>query len=464
MTENHKTPILFVGDSPSAQTGLARILRDLALRLHLSCSDIFDVATFGYGGHGDKNLPFPQYMIEGMENWFLPTIEDVWDNFAGDRKGIIFFIWDPSRLLWFARPDIPGACDDQRMQAFLQSGRFQKWIYAPMDAVGPNQRLSVIIRECLKGFDQVIAYSRWEEKTIRASVEPAMADSMELTALPHGIDTRVFRPQHPIKSRESFTRIKFRGPEIQPHEKIIGIVATNQTRKDWGLAYEALSQVAKSHPIRVFVQTDILERKWSFPALIHDYNMVYQTIINCNLVPDEEMTYLYSACDVTLGIGLGEGFGYPIFESLACGTPCITGNYGGQAEWLSDTMVPIAYRLEGLYNCVRPVYDASKWAYRISKMLREGKTGESLLPPALAWENLWPRWEIWFRDGRNRLIAQDESLDRHDSKSERGKAKPGQSRLKAVSKEARTQSPAAAIGTSPDLVLIEPVTPSEQER
>src|ERR1700745_3880785 len=114
------------------------------------------------------------------------------------------------------------------------------------------------------------------------------------------------------------------------------------------------------------------------------------------------MSRVYSACDLTLGIG-PEGFGYPAFESLACGTPCVAGTCGGQAEHLSENLIePIAYRLEGLYCMVRPVYDPARWAYRIAKVLKEGKSGKSLLPPRLAWSNLWPNeWEKWFKGGSN---------------------------------------------------------------
>ena len=47
------------------------------------------------------------------------------------------------------------------------------------------------------------------------------------------------------------------------------------------------------------------------------------------------MAQFYSACDVTLGIGLGEGAGYPLFESTSCGTPVVHGNYGGGPEYLT---------------------------------------------------------------------------------------------------------------------------------
>lgn len=387
-------PILLISDAPSAMSGLGRITRDLATRLHARCSDIYDVATLGYGGVGDKTLPFPQYHIESMKDWFIPSLQDVWQNFAGARKGIGMTIWDASRTLWFARPE--SACPDKQARQWLMDAPFRRWSYPAMDATGPHGRLSYPIRECLSGYDRVVAYSKWAEDMIRASMN---IDG--LTSLPHGIDTSIFRPRPRAQARRVFKEtLQFNGPELQDEERIIGIIATNQERKDFGLAMEAVSHI-KDTPFRLYIQTDLLERKWSIPALLMDYGLMSRAIVNCNPVTDETMAEIYSACDVTLGIGLGEGFSYTAAESLACGTPHITGSYGGHAEWVPEEFLidPQAWRVEGLYNSIRPVFEAELWTDRIETYINVVPHTVSLLPKGLEWETLWPRWETWFREG-----------------------------------------------------------------
>jgi len=392
---SERTPILLIGDAPSAQSGLGRILRDLAVRIHTNMSDVFDVATFGYGGIGDRSLPFPQYHIEEMKDWFIPTLPNVWDNFAQGRKGVVFTIWDASRTLWLAKPK---TCRDPVMREWLQTKPFKLWGYPAMDATGPNGGLTFVIKETLLGYDRVIAYSQWAEDMISASLTRGEANQLNLHHLPHGIDTSVFFPRDKAKSRSIFTdTLRFNGPKLKDNEKIIGIIATNQARKDYGLAIQALAGV-RDIPFRVYIQIDKLERHWSIPALLKDYGLLERAIVMTMPVTDEVMSHIYSACDLTLGIG-PEGFGLPIFESLACGTPVLAGSYGGQAEWLEYSIDPVAFRIEGPYNSFRPVHDPQRWARDITSILTEGFDFDALLPDPLDWKNLWPRWQKWLGDG-----------------------------------------------------------------
>ena len=87
MAEKPPFPLLILSDAPSASTGLGRICRDLATRIHERMSDVCKVATLGYGGPGSCKLGFQQYMIEGMSDWVVPTLPEVWKDFADEEKG-----------------------------------------------------------------------------------------------------------------------------------------------------------------------------------------------------------------------------------------------------------------------------------------------------------------------------------------------------------------------------------------
>ena len=131
-------------------------------------------------------------------------------------------------------------------------------------------------------------------------------------------------------------------------------------------------------------------------------------MVDINTYNDTELSYLYSMCDLTFLPSLGEGFGYPIVESMACGVPCVHGSYGGGAELLPDeswAVDPIAYRYETQYDCKRPVYKAEDWAQLIRGGLAAKAKGdfsaESLRASVehLNWSNLHTVWERWFREG-----------------------------------------------------------------
>ena len=111
------TPLLIISDSPSANSGLGRITRDLATRVHEHLGDLYRVASFGYGSVGSRKLPFPQYYMPKIEDWVLPDLPDVWEDFAGNECGIVMSIWDCSRMLWFSRPD-----------RYCPDGKLRKWL------------------------------------------------------------------------------------------------------------------------------------------------------------------------------------------------------------------------------------------------------------------------------------------------------------------------------------------------
>lgn len=392
-------PLLIISDAPTSGTGLGRITKDLATRIHANLSDIYEVGTAGYGGPYSRSLAFPQYNID-MKDWVIGNLPEIWEDFAGDRRGIVLTIWDASRLLWFARPE---NCPVPYLQKFLTHPPFERWAYLPMDATGPNDRLTAVLKYTIEGYDRVLAYSQWAEDILRRTL--TSPDDLGLTNLPHGIDTSVFKPRNRSGARHGFgERINARNQKgkhlsVPDDSLMIGIVATNQTRKDFGLGIATVAEIKKERNVLMWIHTDELERHWSIPALLNDFGFKHdEAVVTCNFpLTDEQMSWCLSACDVTLGIGLGEGFGYPIFESLACGTPCIHGNYGGAPEHIPEDYIvePNMLRYEGVYNCVRPVFEPLDWRDAVIHANGECPT----CPEHIDWKNLWPRWKGWFMKG-----------------------------------------------------------------
>lgn len=400
-------PLLIVSDAVSAPTGLGRIARDIALRVHINLSDVFKVATFGYGGPGSSKFPFLQYTATDQREFMLPELPDVWNDFAGTEKGVVLCIWDPSRMGWFASPetsDALAAPTFHGLRQWLMKPPFKRWIYAPVDGAGPEDRLTFTIMKALHGFDRILAYTKWGQDVIERTISHYEATVRNLDNLPHGIDTEIFAPQSDRKLlrsifpglTQSFS-VRGKTAPIEDDSLLLGIVATNQSRKDWALGIETAKLVSDYHDVRLWVHTDKMSQNWDLFALLMDFGMLNEkTMISLGHLNDEDMASAYSACDVTLGIG-PEGFGYPIFESVCCGTPCVHGNYGGAPEYLSHwpecLIEPAVFRYEGLHSTKRPVYRPEDFAAGVDRMI--GKRTNT--PNELVWANLWPRWEAWFR-------------------------------------------------------------------
>ena len=391
-------PLLIWSDDPSASSGLARICRDLAVRIAAHLPDVFRVATVGYGGAGSSQLGFTQYHWHHRDDYLMPELPLIWNDFARGEKGIFLTIQDPSRVLWLAKPE---TCPDPNLAAWLKKRPFQLHGYFPIDATGPKDKLSIMLKECLLGYDRILCYSEWARKIVLNTLGEEQSRHRDLFQLPHGIDTLTFYPRARTRQRAMFGQMTVGRPVfISDDELLVGIVATNQPRKDYGLAIATCAELARSRKVRIWIHTDAMDRYWSIPYLLVDYGLDNGSLLSLGTFSDDTMAKLYSACDVTLGIGLGEGYGYPIFESLACGTPCIHGDYGGAAEHMPKEMLvlPRSWRCEGVYNCIRPVFHPAEWCSTVNllSVCPEKRAG---LPAHLDWKNLWPRWEEWLRKG-----------------------------------------------------------------
>lgn len=402
------TPILIVGDSPERSTGLARVLRDIATVL--VGSQQFRVATLGLGGQGTSRLPFQQYTMVEMpaspELSLQESLVHAWTDHTRGELGILFTIWDLTRLLWLAQPGLMEESNPTLSSWLMQerkSGRMRLWGYVPVDATGPSGRLTTIVRSALLGYDRLIAYTRFGEDTIRATIGEGAATARGLTWFPHGIDGRVFCPEAAAYKLEEDDDRRATGEAVDKAGRgtdvdinaglcaggrpvgdklsdqlptLIGIVAANQARKDWGLMACVCAALRKDFPdMRFWWHSDTTIRYWSLPALIADFGL--DDVVELTLPPmhDREMARRLRECAITLHLGLGEGWGLPIFESLACGTAALHGAYAGGASMLESCglgellVPPSEWRLEGQHNSLRPVFTPEAWTNAVKRVL-----------------------------------------------------------------------------------------------
>jgi glycosyltransferase involved in cell wall biosynthesis len=404
------TPIILFSDHPAAQSGLARITRDLALRIHVMKGPemdstglsipIFRVATLGYGSPGSSQLPFPQYHWNQRDDFLPLELPFIVKDFCADDPFILLTIGDIQRFLPLADPTF---AQDLKFGEWLKgmraSKRMKLWGYFPVDAHSIGGKLGPQLGHTLSHYDRMAVPSEWAQEIVWKTLP-----NWECAAIPHGIDTSIFYPRPREAARDEFgARLAEvmewpRSPIDIPDDALwVGIVATNQSRKDWGLGIEVVAELKKTRPVALWCHIDRLKAEWSILELLSDFGLLTSAIVTVGNVTDEVMAHSYSAMDITLGIGRGEGFSYANFESIFCGTPCFAYAYGAHTNWMDESHLipPSTRRIEGPLNLLRPTGQAEYWANRIIPELGKQVTK----PNDLDWNNLWPRWEKWLRNG-----------------------------------------------------------------
>lgn len=138
----------------------------------------------------------------------------------------------------------------------------------------------------------------------------------------HGIDTTFFR-------RTDTADLLRSQLGIAKHEPVIVFTGFVTPRK--GLKY-----LASALPLIQPSPRLIIVGRWRSRVYREQFfrslGSAASQVIEAGFVPDEQMPAYYSLADVYISPSLLEGFGLPLAEALACGTPVVTTNAGTAAE------------------------------------------------------------------------------------------------------------------------------------
>jgi glycosyltransferase involved in cell wall biosynthesis len=381
-----RTPFMLVSDGPQEPTGLGRISRDLAAILQAADLPITFVQVGGEIPplwHAWPHVPMSE--AQRADDWGATYVEALWQDLFGQEPGILWVIWDPSRLLGYARLQIP----------------VQKWTYPAIDSHNRNGVIAGPAAWALSQFDRIIAYSRWSSQILQPIYSP-------MPYLPHGLTLTTY--QDPATAEEqAWVRAQL-GPFYR-QQQLVGCVATNQPRKDLGLYCQTLAELkARGHQVFGWLHTDVLVKAWNVHQLIDDCALGKAIRVTTGEYTDRQLALLYQACAVTIAPGLGEGFGYPIVESLAAGTPVVHGEFGGGQELLPkrEWRFPVReIRLDGHYGLQRPVFRPEDVANAIERVWKwQDQAGRETVRAYLQgtvthldWTYLGPRWVEWVKRG-----------------------------------------------------------------
>ena len=167
-----------------------------------------------------------------------------------------------------------------------------------------------------------------------------MAEQVRLDVwyVPHGVDTSIFKPLDRIEARDHLN---------WPQDKfIVGMIAANKdnpSRKAFHEQIAAFAALHANHPdTMLYLHTDDGSRGGNGVNIIKFINrmglklgedvLICDQYMNGLGFPDAYMVDVYNGLDVLTNVAMGEGFGIPILEAQACGTPVIVGDWTSMSE------------------------------------------------------------------------------------------------------------------------------------
>jgi glycosyltransferase involved in cell wall biosynthesis len=218
------------------------------------------------------------------------------------------------------------------------------------DAASPRlyDFLSTVVPRSVHQADRVIADS---EATRQDLLELYGLDESKVDVLLSGI-TQKYKPV----LFDMTIRKKYGIPDT-PYLFSIGTI---QPRKNYSRSIQALAHLRQQGYDLNFVIAG--GKGWLEDEM-------YQTIKKTGLreyvhligfADDEDLPALYSSAECTLFPSLYEGFGFPVLESMSCGTPVITSNVSSLPEVAGNAAILVnPYSVEAITAAVRRVLDDS---------------------------------------------------------------------------------------------------------
>lgn len=128
------------------------------------------------------------------------------------------------------------------------------------------------------------------------------------------------------------------------HKPFILFVGTVEPRKNLGRLLEAFAQLRHAGHTEQLVMVGQLG--WKYGAIVQQIEELNQrspdmrdSVRLIGYVADDDLPAIYNLAAVVALPSLYEGFGLPILESMACGTPVLTSNISSMAEVGADAVV-----------------------------------------------------------------------------------------------------------------------------
>lgn len=292
--------------------------------------------------------PFPQWLVDlgaraglGLGQ-FIQNYPLVWPESAGElvhlpQRGQSSLLWNKGKhRVIVTVHDIIHYLHRSQPEMHIYRHGIQRWF-------------DIFSVRMLKRADMVLASSEFTRQTLidHAAVLPQRVQVIYL-----GVETNRFRP---LEIPKTFYQ-KY-GLDSSYH--YILHISTEEARKNVGALIRAFAKVhAQYQDARLLKIGRPLypQQRQANLRLIGELGLE-NAVIFIDHVPDDDLPLFYNAARVMVLPSLMEGFGFPVLESMACGTPVVCSNAASLPELAGEAALLVHPRdVDGLAQAILSVF------------------------------------------------------------------------------------------------------------
>ena len=149
---------------------------------------------------------------------------------------------------------------------------------------------------------------------------------------------------------------------LEKANRYVLFVGSEDPRKNLVALIQAFSHARREVPALKLLKVgppQYTQERQRLTALVRSLDL-QDDVIFLNSVPEEDLPLFYNAAEVLFMPSLYEGFGLPVLEAMACGTPVIYAKAGSLPEVAGGAGIAVdPYDLEGMAEALLRLLDSS---------------------------------------------------------------------------------------------------------